>query len=295
MRRSSLRLLLVALLLTGCRGADAPPDAPGSPGTPNEQGPGEPPGDEVPDGELAAPPGVAGSPPPADADQYTLGPILRGKAVYDEDLKPLAGARVMEYGVDGAEPFVTKEDGRFELRLTHEGTPAVLVTKDGYIPSLQIATEESRPYFGGEFKIEMFDAAEERAIDTEEYGTPQDLSLGRVVLNFQPYGSSAGVKGEVLLEGAQGYYYDENDKPIRGELLPSPDPFAGEIVFRNLPPGEADVRITEPAGTLCKGPRHIPVPAGVSMRVYYFCQSPEDTAATAEFITKWRERGGPPE
>ncbi|MCO4770817.1 MAG: hypothetical protein KDA24_12365 [Deltaproteobacteria bacterium] len=286
-RRASPRLLSLALVATlvGCSSPPKTSDpaasvpSPGNAAAEKEQA-------------LPAPPGAA-QPPPADAPQYTLGAVLRGKAVYGDGLAPLAGARVQEYGGRG-QPVLTGPDGRFELRLTNEATPAVLVTKEEYVPSLQIATESSRPYFGGDFKVEVFEAAAERRIDTEEYGTPQDPALGRVVLNFQPYGSSAGVRGLVQLEGATGFHYGADDLPIAGDRLPSPDPFAGEIVFRNLPVGEADVLIESPAGTVCEGPRQIPVPAGVSMRVYYFCQSPEKTAETAEFIESWRARGGPP-
>jgi len=236
---------------------------------------------------LAAPPGAGGAPDPEDK-LYTLGPVLRGKAVRGVGLKGLPGAAVKEVGASAA--IVSGDGGRFSLTLEDQQRVAVMVTAPGFVPTIQIATELSRPYFEGSFKIEMFEREDERSVEMEEFGSVQDPSLGRLVLNFQPYGSAGGVKA---VAGGDAWVYDGSDRPVRGDRLPA-DPGPGEIVFRNLPPGTLPVTLQAPSGLVCRGPSVVPIVAGVYTRSYYFCQSPEDTAATDAQIKAWRERGGPP-
>ncbi len=268
----SRHLLWASLLLVACRSAPtaAPPPSPAAP--------------------LAAPPGAGAAPDPDDA-LYTLGPTLRGKAVRGVGLTGLPGATVRELG--GA-PTTSGDGGRFALELADEGTIAVQVTAPGFVPTIQIATERSRPYFEGSFKIEMFDAEDERAVELEEFGAPQDPDKGRLVLNFQPYGSAGGVGARLDVPGAQGWVYDDQDRPVRADRLPDA-PGPGEIVFRDLPPGPVTVTLSPPSDLLCPGPATVPIQAGVYTRAYYFCQGPEATAATALQIEEWRARGGPPE
>lgn len=275
-----MRLALpLLLLLAGCSGPSTQVDK-RSEGKVSE-------GSAAEAGALAAPPGAGGAPDPDDK-LYTLGPVLRGKAVRGVGLKGLPGATVKEVGASTA--LVSGDGGRFSVDLADQQTVAVLVTAPGFVPTIQIATEQSRPYFEGSFKIEMFEEEDERSVEMEEFGSAQDPALGRLVLNFQPYGSAGGVRAAA---GEESWVYDSEDLPVRGALLPTP-PGPGEIVFRNLPLGALPVRLETPEGVVCRGPSSVPIQAGVYTRSYYFCQSRDDTAATDEQIEAWRERGGPP-
>jgi len=201
-----------------------------------------------------------------------LGKTLKGRIVNGDGLTPIAGATVTEVGADGA-GVTSDSDGWWKLELENEAVVAVLVQYPGFVDTIQISTEASRPYFEGEYWIELFDEAD-REEAGRDYGAPLADDRGEVVLNFQPYGSAGGVRGALDAAGAPAWLYDANDKPVQGDTF-GDDPFAGEIRFWNVPTGQPAVTIEAPAGLACPGPAAVPVLAGTSTRSYYFCQPPE--------------------
>ncbi len=107
-------------------GYDAPP---GSGGGPGAGGPGG--------GEQGKDPGF-----PPDAHEYLTGPTLRGTVREGDELAPMKGFTVSEYGVDA--PQITGEDGIFKVDLANEALPAIHVRGDGHVPTIQITSDKSR-------------------------------------------------------------------------------------------------------------------------------------------------------
>ncbi len=209
---------------------------------------------------------------PDGAEEFVTGPRMRGTVVNGADVRPLEGFTLIEHGVPSPAPAqVTGEDGVFLVELTDEATPAFGVTREGWVPTIMLTTDQGRLYFKGEFKIEMFERADEEAAYLEETGAARDWSQGRVVLNFQPMGSAAHVKGALQAPGVKPFRYDAEDNLLPGDTF-GDDPLIGEIVFPDVPPGEWPVVITEPEGLDCRGPETAPVEAGTYTRVYYFCR-----------------------
>lgn len=201
-----------------------------------------------------------------------LGPTLKGRVVNGNGLTPIQGARVSEVGTDA--PSTTSDaDGWFKLELRDEAVVSVLVQLDGFVDTIQISTEASRPYFEGEYWIELFDQADRQAAG-RDYGAPLAAENGDLVLNFQPYGSAVGVRGALDAPGVQAWVYDADDNPAPGDTF-GEDPFAGEIRYWNVPAGRPAVTIEAPPGLACPGPATVPVIAGTSTRSYYFCQPTE--------------------
>jgi hypothetical protein len=241
-------VLLPLLLLTGC---PAPPEAP-------------------PVIPMLDAPLPAATPDPKGSSEFVSGPKIKGTAVYGEGLAPLPGATVVEWDVPGAKPVVTGDDGVFVIELTHVERPALKVTKPGYLDTIQIATAESRLYFDGEFKIELFELADEQAVHEEDFGVPWDAGTARVVLNFQPLGSPYGVTGTIA--AGRPWTYDDDDRPHPGTTIPD-YPGIGEIVWTEVPPGTYDVTVTPRDGIRCPGPSPVPALPQTSTRAYFFCRA----------------------
>lgn len=258
-----LLLPLVFCLLLACDTPDVPPDPPDAGDLADGSG-----GAQSAASAHAAPPG-AGDPRQPDSAQYLLGPVLKGRVVDGEGLTPIAGAAVSEVG-SGAPAVRSDGDGWFKLDLRDEAVVAVVVRHEGFVDTIQVATEASRPYFEGEYWIELFSLADREAA-TADYGAPLEADRGEVVLNFQPYGSAGGVRATLDVPGIQAWMYDAGDHPVRGDRF-GPDPFAGEFRFWNVPAGSPAVTIEPPDRLACPGPAKVPVLAGTSTRSYYFCQ-----------------------
>lgn len=219
----------------------------------------------------AAPPG-AGNPRQPDSADYLLGPVLKGRAVAGNGLTALAGVAVTELGVEEPQTVTSDADGWWKLTLRNEEVVTVLVTHPGFMDTIQIATAASRPYFEGEYWIELFPA-----LDPRDAGAPpewnQEPAHGGVILNFQPYGSAAGVTARLDAPApATAWVFDAADRMTAGNSF-GVDPFAGEVEYRNVAPGSYPVTIEPPAGIACPGPATVPVIAGTSTRAYYFCQA----------------------
>ncbi len=279
MRRLLRLVLLLALALPACSGPDAddPTPAPTVPGTGGQAGH-PPPGHDDPSGGI-----------PADADRFITGPILRGTVVRGADVRPLEGFTVREWGREGAAEQVTGEDGVFSVELSDEATPAVHVRKDGWVETVMLCTEDSRLYFRGEFKIEVFDTEDEAGISLEEFGQPADPTRGQVVFNFQPLGSGGGAEVELHAPGARGWFYDEEDRPQAGTRLPDP-PGAGEVVFTGVPAGSWPATVRSPDPKRCLGPAEVPVIAGGYTRAYYFCQTEQEHEAARRDAEEKRQQ-----
>ena len=215
---------------------------------------------------------------PADAAAYKTGPVLRGTIRFGEGLLPMPGARVRE--LSGSETLTTGEDGVFTLQLTDEANPAVLVQKEGHVDALQIASAQSRLYFDGEFKIEVFSRADEEQAEREDFGEEWDRSTGRLLLNFQPLGYPAGVRAVLKAPTAEAWVYDANDRATRGSTIGA-EPGPGEIVFRKVPPGTWPVEVTAPPGMTCSGPDRLPARADTNTRAYFFCVRDGEEPQTA--------------
>jgi hypothetical protein len=216
---------------------------------------------------------------PDGAEEFVTGPRLRGTIVNGEDISPLAGFTVVEHGVsNAAPPVVTARDGVFLVQLRDEATPAFKVTRDGWVPTIMLTSDQGRLYFKGEYKIEMFERADEDAAHLADMGTPRDWSLARVLINFQPMGFAGKVRAELGAPGVQAHHYDAEDKLLPGDTLEE-DPLTGEIVYAEVPPGEWPVTVTTPAGLDCRGPATVPAEAGTYTRAYFFCRSVEDWKA----------------
>lgn len=212
---------------------------------------------------------------PDGAEEFVTGPRMRGTVVNGADVRPLEGFTLIEHGVAAPAPAqVTGEDGVFVVDLTDEATPAFHVTRHGWVPTIMLTSDQGRLYFKGEFKIEMFERADEEAAYLSETGEARDWSRARVVLNFQPLGSASRVRGELQAPGATAFQYDADDQPVAGGTF-GDDPGIGEIVFPDVPPGEWPVLVTAPPGMDCRGPTTVPAEAGTYTRVYFFCRSDE--------------------
>ncbi len=210
---------------------------------------------------------------PDGAEEFVTGPRMRGTVVNGADVRPLGGFTLIEHGVHAPNPAqVTGEDGVFLVDLTDEATPAFAVTREGWVPTIMLTSDQGRLYFKGEFKIEMFERADEEDAYLEETGATRDWSQGRVVLNFQPLGSATRVRGELQAPGVIAFRYNADDTLLAGDTFDE-DPLIGEIVYPDVPPGEWPVVITAPDGLDCRGPTTVPVEAGTYTRVYFFCRS----------------------
>ena len=235
---------------------------------------------------LRAPPGTPRGPDRADTDDrdfppdaadYLTGPKLRGTLRSGETGQVLAGCTVNEHH-EGAASVKTGADGVFLLTLMDEERPAVLARCDGHVPTLQVVDAQSRLYFDGEFKVEMFERADEDAAFLEDFGVARDPAEAMVMLNFQPQGVPSNVAAALDPPGGQGWVYGVEDKPTKGHELGS-KPGMGEIVFPGLAPGDRAVQVTAPAPLECGGPATVPALADTITRAYYFCARPGETPA----------------
>ena len=269
-------VMALALWLSACGSA-----APDGPADPRDPAPPAASGHE----EVARGDGVAGGHDeggqalPDGAADFLTGGRIRGTVVDGADISPLVGFSVVEHGVQTpAPPIVTGADGVFLVELRDEATPALRVTREGWVPTVMLTSAEGRLYFGGEFKIEMFRSADEAAIDMEELGHARAPGTGQVLVNFQPLGSGGGARAVLQAPGVQAHRYDAADKLVPGDRL-GEDPFAGEIVYPEVPPGTWPVVVTSPAGLDCRGPDVVPAEAGTYTRAYVYCRPPADWEA----------------
>jgi hypothetical protein len=263
--------MAAALAMAACgRGAE-PVAAPAPTAAQIPPLPGDPhAGHDGPDGDL-----------PDGAEAFVTGPRIRGTVVDGADVSPLGGFTVVEHGVPSpAPPQLTAADGVFLVDLRNSEGPALSVRADGWVPTIMLTSNEGRLYFQGEYKIEMFRVADEEAATLEELGRPRAASLGRVVINFQPLGSAGGVRAELKAPGVKGYHYDADDALVAGAGF-GEDPFAGEVVFPEVPPGRWPIVVTEPEGLDCRGPSEVPSEAGTYTRAYFYCRPRADWAEAA--------------
>lgn len=297
---ASIHLFVLVVLLAGCSGPSstdrqddglhkAPPTAAGQPVAPAAEEALERPVD--PDARLQrAAPGTPRGPDradidasalPADAADFLIGPALRGTLRDGETGEPIGDCTVSEHGADGAS-VRTGADGVFLLSLKDERRPAVLAVCDGYVPTLQVADDQSRLYFDGEFKIEMFERAEEEAASMADFGRPWDPSKAVVWLNFQPQGLPVGVSGVLDAKGSPSWVYGIGDKPAKGTTFGS-EPGVGEIVYPGVTPAASyGVTVTAEAPLECFGPDAIPALADTATRAYYFCTRPGEAPRTSK-------------
>lgn len=263
-----LVFLAGALLLLGCGSREG-----GGAGASVSGGP--PPGDGY-DAPRSAPEGTSkllgggdndpGFPP--DAHEYLDGPALRGTVRNGEGLAPMKGFTVGEYEAGG--DMSTGADGVFLVTLKNEALPAIHVRGEGFVPTIQISSEQSRLYFDGEYKIEVFGVEDEKAVLKEDFGVTWSDGMGQLVVNLQPMGSPKGV-AVVLEPTAPSWIYGPGDVPETGNKLPSDDSGAGEVVYPSLKPGSYAIEVTVPEGLTCSGPAAAPVVAGTYTRAYFFC------------------------
>jgi hypothetical protein len=176
--------------------------------------------------------------------------------------------------VDDPHTTTSDSDGWWKLNLRNERVVTVLVTHPGFIDTIQIATDQSRLYFRGEYWIELFPPGGENFADETR---PDEEPSGDVVLNFQPYGSARGVRAAVAIPGGEPWIFDAEDEPVRSDTF-GPDPFVGEVAYEAVEPGRFGVTVTSPPGLECAGPSEIPVRKDTSTRSYYFCEATKPPA-----------------
>ncbi len=218
--------------------------------------------------DAGAPPAGAADPVSAD-DLCASGPELEGVVLAGDERDALAGVSVVEYGVEGAEPAVSGADGAFALTLTNEATPTVLVTHAGYVSTIQICAANAPLRQRGEFTIEVFDAAEERAA-ASELGAPWDDSKAHVIVSVAIEDPN-GVQVTLDAEGAKAWTFSLDDTPAPGSTLSSAT--AKEVVFNGVPPGTWPLSVNAPDGVVCKAPEKVPAVANSYTQVLVGCEA----------------------
>jgi len=209
---------------------------------------------------------------PRGADRYVTGSVVRGTVVDGDTGEGLEGFSVIEYGAGSEIEETTDRNGVFEIRIRDEGRPAIRVTRDGWVETIQVCSSDSRLSFRGEYRIEVYSTEAAAAAQREDTGSAPDPDKGRVLLSFQPQGVPAGVEAELDVR-ARSWVFDDEDKARRGKRVLDP-PGPGEVMFTSVNPGDTVVTLTTPPELVCVGPSQVPVVAGAWTRAYYRCGPP---------------------